>query len=525
MTIASLSASDAQNTLWDAIVIGSGMGGGTAGLSLAQQGLKVLFCEKGEGFDRQGTLTETYPEELFADTPDTAAKEQILRNSGRYSRTITTNLGPFNRPTAFYPQIGEGVGGSSALYGMVLQRFQSSDMPQTSWPFPAQDLERYYAQAEAIYDVERDGAGTLPLSSSNKEILDYFIQQGLHAERLPLAGGQQPRCLSCQSVLCHRSCKKHAGNMAVERACHDHGAALLTRCSINRIVADGNHINQLLATTADGQSLSIKGRVIILAAGALHSPALLLASADENNPNGLGNRYDQVGRNLMRHYTDIFAIRPHALPEDSVMQKQIGITDFYQEDGITKASLQSFGPLITPKGAIPELADSAKSWGGEVAHKAVMLMSPLLSNLIANLFSNKLLLATIIQDTPQADNRVSLSSGSGKPALHVQYTISASDKQLISRVRQSAMRLLRPYKPRPLLQAENNRRLAHVCGTCRMGHNPATSVVDASNKVHGFDNLFVVDASFFPTSGTINPSLTIAANALRVSERIKSLLA
>jgi choline dehydrogenase-like flavoprotein len=81
-------------------------------------------------------------------------------------------------------------------------------------------------------------------------------------------------------------------------------------------------------------------------------------------------------------------------------------------------------------------------------------------------------------------------------------------------------RILKPYRHLLLKQGENNRRLAHVCGTCRFGLDPRDSVLDRDNKAHGIDNLYVVDASFFPSSGGTNPALTIAANALRVAEHL-----
>jgi choline dehydrogenase-like flavoprotein len=90
-------------------------------------------------------------------------------------------------------------------------------------------------------------------------------------------------------------------------------------------------------------------------------------------------------------------------------------------------------------------------------------------------------------------------------------------------MRREVKRLLAPRKPRLIEQAENNRRIAHVCGTCRAGDDPKTSVVDRYNKAHGLTNLYIVDASFFPSSGGTNPSLTIAANALRVADHLTTI--
>jgi choline dehydrogenase-like flavoprotein len=133
-----------------------------------------------------------------------------------------------------------------------------------------------------------------------------------------------------------------------------------------------------------------------------------------------------------------------------------------------------------------------------------------------------LVLATTLEDLPYAGNRVQLAEGalSDTSAIRMHYAIAAYDRERIAEFRRVMKATLEPKRMRLVKQAENNQRLAHACGTCRFGTDPTTSVLDAHNRVHDLDNLFVVDSSFFPSSGGTNPSLTVAANALRVAHAL-----
>ena len=133
------------------------------------------------------------------------------------------------------------------------------------------------------------------------------------------------------------------------------------------------------------------------------------------------------------------------------------------------------------------------------------------------------MLATIMEDLPYEDNAVAPSPGTDGGGLTIRYRIRDHDSARVRALRARVADALKPYRFLLLKQAEDNRYLAHVCGTCRFGHDPRQSVLDAGNKAHGLSNLYVVDGSFFPSSGGTNPALTIAANALRVADRLLSL--
>jgi choline dehydrogenase-like flavoprotein len=133
------------------------------------------------------------------------------------------------------------------------------------------------------------------------------------------------------------------------------------------------------------------------------------------------------------------------------------------------------------------------------------------------------ILASILEDRPYAGNEVAVSDAAnpyGQGSLLLHYRVPPAEKVRIERFRALMRQVLAPYRFTLIKAAEDNERLAHACGTCRFGDDPANSVLDRNNKAHGLSNLYVVDASFFPSSGGTNPSLTIAANALRVADKI-----
>ena len=125
-----------------------------------------------------------------------------------------------------------------------------------------------------------------------------------------------------------------------------------------------------------------------------------------------------------------------------------------------------------------------------------------------------------MEDLPYSDNRVLPAVDGPAGAVHITYRLRDQDRVRIARFRSLMKTALKPLRWRLIKQAENNQRIAHVCGTCRFGNDPKTSVLDQNNRCHDLDNLYVVDSSFFPSSGGTNPSLTIAANALRVADQL-----
>lgn len=505
--------------LWDVIVVGTGMGGATAGYELARSGLKVLFCEQGYStlYDGEG-IKDVYPEEFIDTTKSESEQKEVLKCSGRYSEKIVIESG--GKQQKFYPLIGEGTGGSSALYGMVLERLRKEDFDTPLWPLKEKDWEPFYKKAEALYQINQ-GKDWPPLTVANQELVNIFSSQGVNPYRLPMACSFDEDCKTCQNYLCKKECKKHAGNVALKDAIEKYGAELVTDCKVLKIEAQGRTAKKIYCSMG-GQEISIKGKAIILAAGALNTPAILLQSKSPGHPNGLCNSSGLVGKNLMRHYIDIYAIRTKNDPGRDEANKQIGINDFLYDKEMKLGTVQSFGLLPPIEIILNDIEEDVATVAGTLAAKLFRLFRPFVGVVIKKKLSQSVLMASIMEDEGAESNLVYPEKGEYPSCLHIHYKISAQDKNRIQKFRKTISNFLKSsgYSFMLLKQAENDKRLAHVCGTCRFGTNPESSVLDIWCKSHDIDNIFVVDSSFFPTSGSTNPALTIAANAIRVAEYI-----
>lgn len=530
---------DDLDQTWDAIVVGTGMGGATLGLALARAGQRVLFLEKGAShLDADGALLGSYAE---TDFPAPAAPQPRHRDSltraGRYTEVVEDRSGA--RTTRFIPFIGAGTGGSSALYGMALERFFPSDFRSgerhpdapgstlpARWPIAYEELAPYYAAAERLYRVRgtpdplrADPPGGTPapppLTPGAAELVDFFGARGLHPYRLPLACEFVEGCATCQGYLCAKNCKNDASRICLAPAVAEHGARLLDGCEVLRLEASRTTVSAVVCRWR-GAERRLRARRVILAAGALETPRILLASASADWPDGLANDSGMVGRNLMRHHIDLYLVTPRVKHFDN-RHKEFAFNDFY--DGEHKlGSVQSFGRLPPAPVLAASLEDDLRQGPLPWVAPLFRLVKPLMKPVFRSLVEGRMILATTLEDLPYADNRIGLPAAGSDARLLLEYRVRAHDKARIARFRKRMGEVLAPYAFSVVKQAENNQRIAHVCGTCRFGDDPSDSVLDAGNRAHGIDNLYVVDASFFPSSGGTNPSLTIAANALRVAE-------
>ena len=519
---------------WDAIVIGSGMGGATLGYTLARRGWNVLFCERGPARSKADLLGDYA--ELGATTANTAG----LRGGLRWPEPVE-DRGP-GKVRTFVPFIGSGSGGSSALYGMAMERLFAADFGPApggagagcfppsarTWPISYADLEPHYRQAELLYrvrgtpDLLRGLDPSLPppppMSPAAAALAESLSLRGLHPYQLPSACEYVAGCTSCQGYLCPYPCKNDSWRVALRPAIEQHGATLLDECEAVQLASSSRTVTGV-ECVRQGRPLTLKGRVVIVAAGALNSPALLLRSASREWPDGLANRSGLVGRNLMRHLIDLYAVKvPVRQPFDN-RRKEIAFNDFYVHEGTKLGTVQSFGRLPPPEMILAAMQEDLAGSGHAWARPLLGLASPALRAYLTRFVDRRLTLASIVEDSADPENRVELTApASGRIAIR--YRISDSDRQRVERMRQLMKAALAPLRYTLIPEAHKNERIAHACGTCRFGDDPRTSVLDRNCKAHGLDNLYVVDASFFPTSGGTNPSLTIAANALRVGEHL-----
>ena len=532
---------------WDAIVVGTGIGGATLGHALAQHGWRVLFCERGASSARDGEGRGDYPETAFGG--GTSAEERLARlaRAGRWSADIEDRSRADRR--GFVPFLGAGTGGSSAIYGMAMERLFPSDfsprrhfpdagdstLPET-WPIGYEELAPHYVAAERLYrlrggpdplrgaDGERALRDPPPLTGQGRELAQRLASKGLHPYRVPMACEFVPGCRCCQGYLCPESCKNDGERICLQPAIQTGRAQLIDECEVVRLDASRRNVREVICNWK-GRRIGLRARVIVLAAGALATPGILLASASAEWPGGLANVSGLVGRNLMRHFNDLYALFPRSVgAATDNRRKEIAFNDFYESQGAKLGTVQSFGRLPPAEMLLQSMREDLLLGPAAWAAPLFAMLRPALRPLLRRIVARSAVLATIVEDPPYADNRVTLageSPTSRQAGLAIEYRIRPAEQARIRRMRELMRDALKPMRYLPIRQAENNRMLAHACGTCRFGADPADSVLDRNNRAHGLDNLYVVDSSFFPSSGGTNPSLTIAANALRVAEHLR----
>jgi len=526
------------DTLWDVVVVGTGMGGSTVGHELARRGRRVLFLERGHF--------------LFGDAdrgngqiplqPDEAPEGRLRRGLWPLPIQGQTTFGP----TEFFAPLGCGSGGSTGLYAAQLERLSPLDfrpranypevadstLPE-SWPVSYEEFVPYYRRAEELYRVrgtpdplEPDPSSSLrappPLSPRDQDFFESFRELGLHPYRAHAGYEFIPGCEECGGVLCPRACKNDAGRICLMPALEQHGARILTDCAVIKLEADKSAVQRVHCSWR-GTELSIRARIVVLAAGALMTPVLLLNSSSPAWPNGLANSSGMVGRNLMFHASDFILVRPRRALSAVGPKKALALNDFYVSDGRKLGTFQSVGIAIGWGAILYFLRtrmQQAPGWQQKLASpflRAIALIA-------ARYFRSATVFASIIEDLPYPENRV-LPDPQARNGMRFEYRYTEDLRERTRLFRRRLAETLAPHHRIMVLAGENNINSGHTCGTCRFGNDPATSVLDRDNRAHGVENLFVADASFFPSSGGTNPSLTIAANALRVAESIDRQLA
>ena len=539
MADGALTAREAEHIEWDVVVVGTGMGGGLLGHRLARSGRRVLYVEKGRSTlpGAPGTIRAAVPELAEPQAGRSAETYyDALARAGRSTDEIEDISGYFSK--RFVPFIGGGTGGSSALYGMVCERFfvrdftprenftdpGDSTVPET-WPITYDQMAPWYAEAETLLGVRgqpdplRPEAAEVglpaapPFSVDNQPLVDYLAGRGLHPYHLPMACEYTDGCATCQTYLCERQCKNEAARNAVLPAVTEYGAKLLADCRVVRLEADRTRVRRVICEHR-GATLTLKGRVVVLAAGALATPVLLLNSRSGDWPRGLANGSDWVGRNLMRHLLDPIEVWLQPDSHITAANKEIGLNDFYFFEGQKYGTVQSFG-------AIPPMEWMTNRPGAK--GQALRLVSPAVRRVYQRFFTGGLILAAMMEDLPYLDNRVlpgDRPGSDGRQRIRMHYRLHANEIDRHGKFLALIKDVLQPFRTRPLGSGKNNANLGHVCGTCRFGTDPTTSVLNPENRAHEVENLYVVDTSFFPSSAGLNPSLTVAANALRVAAHV-----
>jgi choline dehydrogenase-like flavoprotein len=487
----------------DVVVIGSGMGGATAALALARRGVDVLVLERGERLPREAANWS--PRAVFVER--------------RYKAPETWYDG---RGRPFAPGVHYVVGGSTKVYGASLPRFRQHDFgvvehhegTSPAWPFGYSDLEPYYAEAERIYRVH-GAAGqdpTEPWRSSPyphpalehepyvADLAQRLRALGVHPSANAMGVDRGPsggciRCGTCDGFPCRLGAKSDAETCAIDPALADSRLRLAMGTRVRRIVtgSSGRRVDHLVAEGPDGTA-TIRGGRFVLAAGAVNSAALLLASADDAHPGGLANSSGQVGRNFMMHNNAHVAAVDLNRHNDVVFQKTLSVNDWYADggDGFPLGTLQLIG-------RVDEVM--MKSWATKV---------PL--PVLRQVARRSVQWLVMSEDLPSPDNRVTVDA-----AGRITTARDARGRSTHRMLHRKAKALLRAAGYDAVFtQWFDISMNSHQCGTVVAGDEPATSVLDPWCRSHDLENLWVVDGSFFPSSAAMNPALTIAAQALRV---------
>lgn len=510
---------------WDLLVIGGGMGGGAAAFEAARHGKRVLLIDMGH-FD-------------ISDDPHNTAglsEDASFRMArGRWPYKMKADVD--DKASTIWPTLGCGFGGSSLLYAAALNRLEPQDMSSRTmpsgesvcWPFAFEDLEPHYAELESLFRVNgtadplsRSSADLLPppaMGERDRHFFEQMNEAGLNPYRSHNAIEYLEGCSECSGHFCPRACKGDARNRLIIPAMAGGNLFILQRCKALRLIANGAAIIGAEVECED-ERVTIEAVAIALAAGALNTPALLLRSVCKHWPQGIGNQHDQVGRNLMFHASDFICIWPRRKVSRDGPGRSIALRDFYQVGSDKMGEVQSMG-----LGAgYAEILTYLHQRFDMSPLKHIPLLRHLLripAFLGARLFDDASVFATIVEDFPYPENRVREDPESAT-GFSIHYRVAPELRERVKRLRHMLKQRL-PALRIMVVNREVTLNYGHACGTCRAGTDPRSSVVDSNCKVHDTDNLYIVDGSFMPTSGGTNPSLTIAANGMRVGAHLSKL--
>jgi choline dehydrogenase-like flavoprotein len=504
---------------YDLIVIGSGAGGGTLTYTLAGTGKRILLLERG-GW---------YPREKENWSSVSVWGDLRYRNAGHW---VDQHGKEFNPKQHYY------VGGNTKVYGAVLFRMRERDFDNVyhvdgvspEWPLKYEDFEPWYGQAEKLYHVHGE-RGVDPLDPPGaqyaypamtheariEELAHDLKGAGLTPFALPLGimiDEARPelspciRCGTCDGFACLVKAKADAQVVCVEPALQQPNVTLRTnrRVTMLETSPDGRAVTKIVVDHA-GEHEEYTADLVVVSAGAINSSALLLSSANDRHPNGLGNSSGVVGRNLMMHNnSSLIAISK--IPNPTVFEKTLGVNDYYYGDGDWQY----------PLGAMQMLG---RSDAFTISLDAPDAEDP------ADLAAHSLDFWLTTEDLPRMENKVEV-----EPSGRIKLTYEPTNLEAHERLNGKFRGLLEAMQCKDEVIDRSTylggrlgiSGVAHQNGTARFGTDPATSALDINCKMHDLDNLYVVDSSFFCSSSAVNPTLTIIANALRVGDHLKERL-
>lgn len=505
---------------YDIVIIGSGAGGSTLAHRLAPSGLRVLVLERGDFVPREQENLD--PRAVFE-------QKRYQASETWYDRD--------DRP--FQPYTHYCVGGNTKVYGAALLRMRERDFGEVrhvggvspAWPISYDDLEPYYTLAERLYSVHgsRGSDPCEPRASAPyphrpldpepriAELLSDLRGAGLRPFPIPLAvrppsraPGEAPvRLGNFDGYPDPTETKADAHVVALRPALGAPNVTLLTRARVERLeTGRGGRAVERVVVERDGERVVVTAGVVVLACGAINSAALLLRSADARSPRGLANSSGLVGRNYMCHQNGCL-VAVYDEPNPSRFQKHFGLTDFYFGD-------PGDGGDAWPLGTVqlmgkPDAGTLAWVKGDALPGESVESIRPRTVDFFLT-----------AEDLPDPGNRVELRSD-GSIRLSYRPNNTEACERLVQRFTAALSKAAERAGKRPpacLSARLGVSGVSHQNGTLRFGTDPRSSVLDVHCRAHDLDNLYAVDASFFPSSSAVNPSLTIMANAMRIGDHL-----
>lgn len=491
----------------DIVIIGSGVGGSTIAAGLASSGAEILILEAGD---------------FIADRPENRDQRAIFQRGYFRPKEMWYEADG----TAFNPGNYYNVGGNSKFYGAVLSRYRREDFEEIrhregvspAWPFPYEVLEPWYSRAERMYEVRGDLGDdpTEPAHSTGyahppvpdeppiADVRARLKAKGLHPFSLPLGVNIDAWMSKARTPWdAHpnsRDGKMDAETAALLKALEFPNVRLETNAKVTKLEAGENGRIERIHYRRNGEDVFLAPKLVILSAGAVQSAVLLLRSADARHPNGLANSSDQVGRNFMNHNSSaVIAVSP-TYRNTSIYQKTFGFNDFYLSDGNggpPLGNVQLLGRISA------QVLKGSLSWAPEW--------------LLQNITGHAIDFYAMSEDVPNPESRVRVDGD--RIVLQWQRTNWDAHLDLVAKLKAVLKSIGFPIV---LSKPFDKRTPSHQCGTVRIGNDPADAPLDPYCRSYDHQNLFVVDASFLPTSAAVNPALTVASQALRVADHITS---
>ncbi len=534
----------------NAVVVGAGAGGGVVAKELAEAGMRVVLLERGKwytAFDcRKDDLHNQRTSVLgCAFGPDDERYRRVTVDAQGREQIVLPSDGAYQNNAAC-------VGGGTFSYGALAWRYLEKDFRMRStygaiegstladWPISYQDLEPYYEKAEWEIGVSGDESNNIfrpprrrplpmpPPSPSREHLLlkAAALRLGLHPFEAPMARNTVPfngrgacmRCRWCVGFACEQDAKNGTQNTVIPKALASGNCDLRTECVAKEILTDvRGRATGVAYFDPDGRLQEQPADLVVVSCSATETPRLLLNSRSRLFPNGLGNRHDWVGRNLQGHaYAGAYGLLEEDVYDDLGPGASIAVCDYnHGNPGLAGGGALSNEFIRLPYHLASLRPPGVPRWGA--AHKEFM----------RKYYRRSLAVHGPVQEMPVFDSRVQVDprvrDAWGIPVARLSGTNHPHTIEVARFVANRAEAWLKEAGATTTWLKLPGRGLSggqHQAGTCRMGNDPQTSVVNSYCQVHDVDNLFVVDGSVHVTNGGFNPALTIMAIAYRAAEHI-----